>query len=300
MLDTAPTTSAPQAPPTSAPAPSTAPTPPAPTQTEPTAPTGSQAPAQAEPTTQEPPPPSVSPKDWDGWDKLDWDKLDSVPEHGRGWVSEAAKRLRAQQAEATSALEKQVATWRSMYDALVIGDEDPRVSELTGKLNVREAAYKTLADERKALQARLDDYIKADAQRAVDLFQKKHGERLAADPSFATATRELFTLEDPKDPSRFFEPMDAADVVLAGPAAVEQAKKNFAAGWPIAAIVEVARASAVKAAADVPVTPKPRPSAEIVAGAAGTVTTKAPADPPLSHDVDPFIGAVERALKRKT
>lgn len=245
----------------------------------------------------------VDPATWDGWESWDGKDFERFPEQARGWVSELHKRLTAQHGEALGAQERSVAQWKAMYDAVSLGDEDPRIAELTNSVATKDAVYRSALAQVKQLEAQLRQAAEQDTGRYLRWLETNYGERMAANPEAKALGDSLFELVDTKDPERFFEPHVAFELGELGPAAVAQAKAAWDKGWPLEAIVETVKAASVRARQADPV-PRARPSAELVAGASETGAARpreAPAPekrPPNPSNRSDLVNLAQRAIDK--
>lgn len=151
--------------------------------------TGHSAGGDAPPAMTEAPAPTraEAPFDWGSWDG----EVDSAPESHREMVGGISAWYKKQHQDR----ETEIDSLRSLYSAMLSGDEDPRVGELTAKLEGLQGQYDTRGQEVEALQAQ----FRAHEERAV----KDYTSRFWTDhPQFAgndEKIEKLITFLDPQN-----------------------------------------------------------------------------------------------------
>jgi len=195
--------------------------------------------------------------DWDKWDG----KPDLLPEQIRPWYERFDGRYKKE----LSARDKQIQHFKTLYDALSFGEDDPRIGELTGKVSTYEqkiAEYEArIAEFERAEEERID----TEARAAVDRFWQENQD-IKNDPELLKGLGALV------EAGWYF---GHAGKLLRMPEQVrEWATEQLKAGVPAEKVVEYAEERAKRFT---PATPPKRPAANLVAGN-GPVAQPAVAD----------------------
>lgn len=192
-----------------------------------------------------------------GWD--DWDGThDALPEPVRGWgtrlsdhYSSAADKKIAEQKESSEYTQR-------LYDALMSGDEDPRIAEYSTKIADWETKFGELDDKHSTISTEYEEF-KASVNAAIE----QEAEEYAA--SFRESNSDLFS--DEALAGTFADLLEegwdletAAEASRLPSSALEVAKKAKADGVPDSYAIKIA--SGTKRS-----TPKPRPGAKLTSGA---------------------------------
>lgn len=262
MSDTPATT----APPAVAPAATPAPAPAAPAAVNdsapadaapPTTPTPAAggAPQEAAPAPTQAEYPSADEFGWDEWDN-DAEKL---PEQIRGWYSKFSELSQSQLDKLQTEL-KERQELQNIYEQLLAGvEEDPRVGELTAKLEEAEAKLAELQSNGETSSARVQE-LEASIEQLHDFYAKQSVER------FKRENAEL--LADPESRKKVTELLDDWDLdsipalVAMSDEQLEAAKSAKSEGMADHLAIKYATATV-----SAPKANKPRKSAEVTAGA---------------------------------
>jgi len=201
-----------------------------------------------------------------------------VPEDARAWVERTSAYHTKQHESSLAEANKGAERWEAMYNAISLGDEDPRIAQGVQDLAMRNAAYDGVVAENKRLSSAMAEMNEESSTRYMSDFSKKYEGVMAKNPEAVQASVGL--MNDFEDAERFFEPHQALEIALLGERAVATAGELFQKGWKVEAIEEVI-AARFKGAAPTeapPATPKPRPAAAIVGGG-GPAPARRPAAP---------------------
>lgn len=187
-------------------------------------------------------------------DEVDWDKWDglanSLPEQIRPWH----ERFDGRHKKALTDAQKQVDSYKSLYEALSFSEEDPRIADLTGKVTGYETELGTLRSQIAEFERLEDERISAEARADVDRFWSENQD-IKADQALQT---KLSTLV-----SEGWNFRDAAKILKMPDDIQAWASEQRKAGVPEAKVVEFAEE---RLKFRRPQAPKPRPSAELVSG----------------------------------
>lgn len=96
--------------------------------------------------------PSSDEFDWDGWDATD----DSFPEQIRPWASRLRKHYDTEMETRVSDMDKS----REIYEALLSGQEDPRLDEYKTKVDTWTSKYNDTSSQLEALKKEYEEYQK--------------------------------------------------------------------------------------------------------------------------------------------
>ena len=114
---------------------------------------------------------------WDGWDG----SHDSFPDSVKPWAEKVYNQRESWVNAQISASEGEVGRLRDLYETLVSGHDDPRLSEFDTKVKSLEEKYKELEnthtqtiEEHSAYKKSIDDAIAQEADEYADRFAKKH------------------------------------------------------------------------------------------------------------------------------
>tara|TARA_R110002110_G_scaffold148612_2_gene339691 strand:- start:687 stop:1583 length:897 start_codon:yes stop_codon:yes gene_type:complete len=192
-----------------------------------------------------------------GWD--DWDGThDALPEPVRGWGSRLSTHYSS--AADTKIKEQQESSeyTQRLYDALMSGDEDPRISEYSTKIADWETKFGTLDDKHSTMSTEYEEF-KASVNAAIEQEAEEYAN------SFRETNSDLFS--DEKLAETFADLLEegwdletAAEASRLPSSVLEVAKKAKADGVPDSYALKLA--SGTRSA-----TPKPRPGAKLTAGA---------------------------------
>jgi len=199
-----------------------------------------------------------------GWD--DWSgEQDTLPEHVRAWGERFHQYYGARQ---TAALEEQRRAdedTKRIYEALIGGNEDPRVGEYQAQLTEWEQKHAAQLEEHKKLQETYEAY-QASIQEAIDQEADEYAKWFKAE------YKDLFS--DKKLETKFYELVDegwdlepAAKATRLPPQVLTLARKAKADGVPDEYALRFAVGGGRR-------TQAPRPGARITAGA--TTPSRAP------------------------
>lgn len=184
--------------------------------------------------------------DWDKWDG----KADLLPEPIRPWYERFDGRYKKEIGER----DKQIKHYKTLYDALSFGEDDPRIGELNGKVTTYEqkiAEYEArIAEFERAEEERLD----LEARSTVDRFWKEN-------PEFKDDKELQAKLSALMGEGWFF--VNAAKLAKMPEQVQEWANEQLKAGVPEEKVIEYAEERAKRFA---PQAPAKRPAASLVTG----------------------------------
>ena len=266
----------------------------APTEAEESAPVESAEPAEhslaAEETAVEEAPVSFPSADEFGWS--DWGgDLERLPDEVRPWGVNLDKYYQDRMNSATAEIDQA----KEIYDALMGGREDPRISEFQAQLSDWETKHSTLSAEMESLQQEYTDYqkivdeaIEEDAREYADNFASENPDLFEDDEirdAFADLLENGWILEHAAVAARL--PQHIRDV----------ARQARADGVPDAYALKLAQGAKSKPA-------KPRPGAEIISGATTPARSSEqvtlPSNKPMSlHDFRKQVARNALSNKRR-
>jgi len=190
---------------------------------------------------------------WDSWDGA----VDSLPEQVRGWgtsiLDHNSKGWKAQLADAQ--------TMGKIYEEMMHGNEDPRISEFSGKLaegqtkfDELQAKFTAQESEYKESMAQMDAWRESEATKWAERFQRNHPE-IAQDKEKVGLLIELLG-ED-------FDDDIAVELLSLGSEAIKIARTARGAGTPAKYAYQLAKHHST------PVKPKPSPASLAMGGTGG-------------------------------
>lgn len=200
-----------------------------------------------------------------GWD--DWDGThDALPEPVRGWGSKLSDYYTSRSDAKIKEHEESSDHTRRLYEALMGGNEDPRVEEYSTKLSDWEGRYGELDDKYTSMQTEYEGF-KANVEAAIEAEADAYAQTFRETNSDIFESNELATkfadlLEEGWDLETAAKASRLSDDVLG------IARKAKADGVPDAYALRFAAAGRQRAA-------KPRPGAQLTAGA--TTPSRPPA-----------------------
>jgi hypothetical protein len=189
---------------------------------------------------------------WDDWDG----SVDSLPEEHRDLGSQFHNHYDSRLSEKTAEYDG----LRELYDAMMSGQEDPRVARLTEANQSFEERYKGLEEKFDDYRSQVEAAQAAEAKEWADRFEKQHADLLGQKNN---RERMVEFLDGGWDADAAIQllTMDEEFVQMA-----EEAKGN---GVPDSYAIRLAEASAGKRQVEKEVKATPRPGARITAGATG-------------------------------
>tara|TARA_R110000787_G_scaffold284883_1_gene399192 strand:+ start:228 stop:1121 length:894 start_codon:yes stop_codon:yes gene_type:complete len=246
--------------------------------------------ASAEPTSQEDAAPvgelpSADDFDWDSWGG----SYEEFDERLRPW----GERLHAHYDvlnEASSeraiaqALEDQ-AQWKNMYNAMAMGEEDPRVAQMGTELSQKNSYLQQMESKMAEQRTAMEQLANSEATRYMDWFESVYAGRLKENPKAAERSLPLLALEGVDIP-----PHEAFELALLGESAVEVAIELIKKGNSIPLVKEVLQLRNRGEVTRVPVapqkpSPKPTQSASLVTGAEETAAPPRPTPKKSTRDM---------------
>ena len=209
-------------------------------------------------------PASIATADEFGWE--DWDgKHESLPEEMRSWGEKFNSYYATKEEQALGKLRTELEDVQKIYDALLGGNEDPRIAEYQQKMTDWEQKHNTQLESFTQLKEEYAKYQTA-IQEAID----KEAEEYAS--WFKSENKDLF--EDKKLETTFYKLVEegwdletAAKATRLSPQSLVRARKAKADGVPDSYALRLAGGTGQRATA-------PRPGARITAGA--TTPSRAP------------------------
>ena len=235
---------------------------------------------------EEPPAPVSDFPDFEAWDKES--ELDARLDPWKAyWEEQARAQAEAAAQERMNEMQLESDRYRSMYDSLSLGQEDPMIRELT-------EARDALTTERDELKQQILDFqhtekarIEAEADAEFDKFVANFKVELE-NPETKALGDALF---DMNTDDNWMSPSEAFSIVRMGPAAVEAAKAWRAKGFQPEAVVELAKATFNRSGDPerAPVKRAPSASSDIVNGG-GKTAPVAPQKPAVRRWTRDDIG----------
>ena len=235
--------------------------------------------------------PSFPGEDDFGWD--DWDgDVGTLPELVQPWGSRFA-RYHQDRAQAES---QEVAQLRELYESLMAGEEDPRVGEMTTKLEELQAKFseleasgKTTAQEYEDFKKAVEQSLEEEATAYAERYRAQHKD-IFADEAKSAKLAEL--LEAGWE-------LDYAPIALGlSPEALAVAQKALEDGVPMRYAIQLAQTQSPK-----PARRPPRPGAKITSGATRAPRTPNQAPKDALKEARSFddlrMLAAQRAMKRR-
>ena len=205
--------------------------------------------------------PSFSWDDWDG-------SVDALPEEHR----EIGGRFNSHYGSQLSEKSAEYDGLREMYDAMMSGQEDPRVARLTEANQSFEERYQGLEEQFNDYKEQVEAAQAAEAQDWADRFEKKHADLLGQKNNREKMVEFLDAGWD-ADAAIQLLTMDEEFLKMA-----EEAKGN---GVTDSYAIRLAEASAGKRQVEKEVKTTPRPGARITAGATGAKNPQQATNPNL-------------------
>jgi hypothetical protein len=146
----------------------------------------------------------------DSWPDVEWGEWDGEVESLPDQYHKTASGMRNWYHSAMSSREEEIESLRSMYAAMLTGEEDPRVGELTTKLGELQGQYDSKTGEFDGLKQAFEQNETQMVSNYVDRFWKDHAD-LAAD----SAKLDKFTkfLEEENEFGGMWEGYAAAQLV---------------------------------------------------------------------------------------
>ena len=253
--------------------------------------------------------PEVDSFDWDEWDGKSYD---SFPEQVRGWADRIGSVHSKQANSARSKFDTELEYWKRMYEALQYGDEDPRIEEMTSKIEQMTTQNQEWEQKFSSLEKSIEKEREQENERYFRWFEKNYEgqlDKLAQDNGVEEAEKMVLDLMDLD--------MDvhvAVEVALMGQDAVNVAKelsskvadnnlvleilKNR---YPTEQVIEVNKAQSTKATKE----EKPvNPATQVVAGSAPVsrpaqlTKEKAPAYGSANQRMASLMNAAENAIRK--
>lgn len=198
----------------------------------------------------------TAPSEWPNADEFSWDDWDgtheSVPELVQPW----AQKFTDYHTQRFQAQQKDLDETRKIYEALLTGEQDPRVEELTTEKDSWKGKYETLNETHTAHVAATEELLREEADAWARWFYGQH-EELFQD---AKVYDHFNALQD--------EGWIAEDAVVLAQMpenVVEVARRAKADKVPIEYALKLAYAEL--AATEPPAPPEPRPGAQLTSGA---------------------------------
>jgi uncharacterized protein YaaR (DUF327 family) len=213
--------------------------------------------------------PSADDFGWDAWDG----KSDALPEQMRPWGEKFASHYENHFKSQYSAEKAETERLKSIYEALMEGQEDPRNAELTANLEKLQAKFDelnqsslTTANEFHTYKQVIEQALEDEAQQYAAWYEKQYPQ-IFNNPEAAQKFTSL--LESGWELDYAPTVMELNDEALA------IAQKALTEGVPMHYAIELARKTAPP-----PVRHSPRPGARITSGATGSPVTpnQAPKD----------------------
>ena len=211
--------------------------------------------------------PSADEFAWDTWDGT----YDSFDERLRPWGEKLHEHYSSTNAAAVERARLQATEdavqWKDMYNALAMGEEDPRVSQMGTELSQKNAYVQQMEQQLQQQRKAMQDLAETEATRYMGWFESVYKDRLTANPEAAKLALPLLDLESADIP-----PHEAFEIALLGEKAVDMATKLLQKGNSVELVKEVLQLRTRGQAAPVPTaapkpTPQPKESSKLVAGA---------------------------------
>jgi len=193
----------------------------------------------------EPEQPTLPDFDFDSWDGV----LDGLPETYRPMGQKFEDRFTAKSSE----FEKKMAELERLNDALMVGEEDPRIGDLSKEVEGYHKQYEALFDEYSSYRAQVDRLVEEDAQNYAAQFREANKEYFE-DEAKGQELAELIEAN--------WDPDSAVALLKLGPEAKVIGQKAKADGVPDSYALRLAETAVRRK-------PKaaPRPGAKITSGA---------------------------------
>ena len=190
--------------------------------------------------------------DWSGWDG----NVDGLPENHR----ELGGHFNSYYQSRLTDKDDEIAGIKELYDALLMGEEDPRVAKLEAAAKEFDSRYDGLQSEFDAYRSEVEKQQTAEASDWAQKFEEQHKELLDYKKH---RTRMIELLDNGWEPEYAIQllTMDEEFVEVA-----EEAKGN---GVPDSYAIRLAEVSAGKSQVEKKAKAAPRPGARITAGATG-------------------------------
>jgi len=220
--------------------------------------------------------PSADDFEWDTWNG----SYDNFDERLRPW----GEKLHSHYGELNKAAIERAsiqavedsAQWKDMYNALAMGEEDPRVAQMGQELAKKNAYVQQMEQNIAEQRKNMEQLAEAEATRYMEWFESVYKERLEASPEAAKRAIPLLDLEGVE-----ISPHEAFEISLIGESAVEMATKLLKKGNSVGLVKEVLQLRTrgeTRPVATAPPKPAPKPqeSSKLVAGAEETAAPPRP------------------------
>lgn len=243
---------------------------------EPVAAAEPDSPETAAPVGEPDPFPSVDEFAWDTWSG----SYDDFDERLRPWGEKLHMHYnelnKAEVERARIQATEDSAQWKDMYNALAMGEEDPRVAQMGSELAKRNAYVQQMEQQLASQRSNMEKLAESEATRYMEWFESVYKDRLASHPEAAKRSIPLLDLQDVDIP-----PHEAFEIALLGDSAVDMAVTLLEKGNNIGLVKEVLQLrqrGETKPVATEPPKPAPKPeeSSKIVAGAEETAAAPRP------------------------
>lgn len=231
------------------------------------------------------------------WDEWELSKLDALPEPVRPWATNILDKQKAY----VSDLQRASDHYRSLYEALSYGKEDPRLSTLSKE----NQTYKEKVAQFEAAQTQFNESLEKMAnefaEREYNWFIARHGDALAVNSELEAQVVDIYSFGDsPEDGAKVrFDLEQAMKIAEKGVEAIGLAKELSKEGVPLNRIFELLdlRGQVNNGAKERK--PRENPATDLVAGA---TPPRAPVTPQesesnLSHS-DRLLRAARKAIAK--
>lgn len=207
-------------------------------------------------------PGDVAPVSFPSSDEFEWDSWDGehggLPEQLQPWGQQFNSYYGTRHQTAMDTQKRQIEDQHNLYEALISGREDPRVSQYADQIKgweekhqALETKYQTLETDSQQFVDGVNQSIESEAERYAKAFQESNPDLFNTDElatKFADLLEEGWDLETAAEASRLPE------------SALKIAKEAKADGVPDSYALKIARGTKMR-------TPQPRPGAKITSGA---------------------------------
>jgi|15BtaG_2_1085339.scaffolds.fasta_scaffold00070_45 hypothetical protein len=156
------------------------------------------APVAAEPVAAAPqiempaPPPAPEFPSADGYDWSTFEgSFDGFDERLSPWMQGLHGHLTEGHNAELEASSRQTREWQELYNAVVLGDEDPRLAQLNESIGAKDTYAKSLEERIRAFEAADVERQEAEDNVYFEKLQADYGERFAANPQFVDASMPL-------------------------------------------------------------------------------------------------------------
>lgn len=189
---------------------------------------------------------------WDDWDGV----VDSLPEDHRDVGSKVSSRFESQMNDKDAELE----SLRELYDAMMLGQEDPRVSKLEASQKEFDSRYNGLQEQFDGYKAQVEKAQAAEAQEWANKFEERHKDLLGDKKQRGRMVEFL---------DKGWEPEAAVQLLTMDEEFLQMAEEAKGNGVPDSYAIRLAEVSAGKSQVEKKRKAAPRPGARITAGATG-------------------------------